>query len=80
MKKYGKEKTGTVKVLDITSDKFLQPVLKELGGYQIAPLKSCSVGYIAEIFRQVYPTKYSSKVLFFHYQVLPPKLVLGWSL
>jgi hypothetical protein len=27
-----KEETGTVKVLDITSDKFLQPVLKELGG------------------------------------------------
>ncbi len=60
-----KEETGTAKVLDITSDKFLQPVLKKLGDYQIAPLKSCSVGYIAEIFRQVYPTKYSSKVLFF---------------
>ncbi len=59
-----KEKTGTVKVLDITSDKFLQPVLKELGGYQIAPLKSCSIGYMAEIFRQD-PTKYLSNILFF---------------
>jgi hypothetical protein len=28
-----KEKTGTAKVLDITSDKFLQPVLKKLGDY-----------------------------------------------
>jgi hypothetical protein len=62
-----KEETGTVKVLDITSDKFLQPVLKELGGYQIAPLKSCSIGYMAEIFRQGYddPTKYLSNILFF---------------
>jgi len=60
-----KEKTGTAKVLDITSDKFLQPVLKKLGDYQIAPLKSCSVGYMAEMFRQSHPTKYSSKVLFF---------------
>ncbi len=59
-----KEETGTVKVLDITSDKFLQPVLKELGGYQIAPLKSCSIGYMAEKFRQD-PTKYLSNVLFF---------------
>ncbi len=59
-----KEETGTVKVLDITSDKFLQPVLKELGGYQIAPLKSCSIGYMAEIFRQD-PTKYLSNILFF---------------
>ncbi len=60
-----KEETGTVKVLDVTSDKFLQPVLKELGGYQIAPLKSCSIGYMAEKFRQNDPTKYLSNILFF---------------
>ncbi len=60
-----KEETGTVKVLDVTGDKFLQPVLKELEGYQIAPLKSCSIGYMAEMFRQNDPTKYLSKVLFF---------------
>ena len=62
-----KEKIGTVKVLDITSDKFLQPVLDELGSYQIAPLKSCDVDYMAEVFRRSYDdySNYSSKTIFF---------------
>lgn len=61
-----KEKTGIAKVLNITSDKFLQPVLRELGNYQIAPLKSCNVDYVAKIFRRgSSDSKFSSKVIFF---------------
>ncbi|OIR25421.1 hypothetical protein [Bathymodiolus thermophilus thioautotrophic gill symbiont] len=58
-----KEKIGTAKVLDITSDKFLQPVLNELEGYQIAPLKSCNVDHIVKALRK--DPVFSSKTIFF---------------